>query len=169
MSLHRSCGDTCQIWKWPNATNRSCGELQISIFLSCYPLFVTGTEYIHVCHATYRDDWIWVHGMLNVTSFPPRAFACHQHVCISIKLCVQCKIKSKPLTDGVVHYRDVIMSATASQITIVSMFKYRSKHKSKFRVTGLCEWNSQVTSEFPSHRPVTRKMFPFDDVTTCIG
>ena len=33
----------------------------------------------------------------------------------------------------------------------------------KLRVTGLCEGNSPVTGEFLAKRPVTRKMFPFDD------
>ena len=35
---------------------------------------------------------------------------------------------------------------------------------SKLRVTGLCEGNSLVTGEFPAHRPVMRKMFPFDEL-----
>ena len=33
------------------------------------------------------------------------------------------------------------------------------------RVIGLCEGNSPVTGEFPHKEPVTRKMFPVDDVT----
>ena len=44
------------------------------------------------------------------------------------------------------------------------LFRCRSKKTSKVHVTGLCEGNSLVTSEFPSQRPVMRKMFPFDDV-----
>ena len=44
------------------------------------------------------------------------------------------------------------------------LFRCRSKKTSKLRVTGLCEGNSPVTGEFPTHRPVTQKMFPFDDV-----
>ena len=44
------------------------------------------------------------------------------------------------------------------------LFKRRSKKTSKLRVTGLCEWNSPVTGEFADKGPVTRKMFPFDDV-----
>ena len=35
---------------------------------------------------------------------------------------------------------------------------------SKLRVTGLCVGNSRVTGEFPHKWPVTRKMFPFDEV-----
>ena len=38
----------------------------------------------------------------------------------------------------------------------------RSKKTSKLRVTGLCAGNSPVNS--PHKGPVTRKMFPFDDV-----
>ena len=44
------------------------------------------------------------------------------------------------------------------------LFRPKSKKPSKLRVTGLCEGNSPVTGEFPTHRSVTRKMFPFDDV-----
>ena len=45
------------------------------------------------------------------------------------------------------------------------LFGHRSKKTSKLRVTGLCAGNSPETGEFPAHKwPVTRKMFPFDDV-----
>ena len=45
----------------------------------------------------------------------------------------------------------------------------RSKKTSKLRVTGLCAWNSPGTGEFPHKWPVTRKMFPFDDVIMLRG
>ena len=44
------------------------------------------------------------------------------------------------------------------------LFRCRSKKTSKLRVTGLCAGNSPVTVEFPYKWPVTRKMFPFDDI-----
>ena len=44
------------------------------------------------------------------------------------------------------------------------LFRSRSKKTSKFRDTGLCAGNSPLTGEFPHKWPVTRKMFPFDDV-----
>ena len=44
------------------------------------------------------------------------------------------------------------------------LFRRRSKKTSKLRVTGLCEGNLPMTGEFPHKGPVTRKMFPFDDV-----
>ena len=56
------------------------------------------------------------------------------------------------------------------------LFRRRSKKTSKLRVTGLCEGNSAVTGEFPAvtgefpgQKPVTRNMFPFDDVIMKTG
>ena len=42
------------------------------------------------------------------------------------------------------------------------LFRRRSKKTSKLRVTGLCVWGIHRNS--PHKGPVTRKMFPFDDV-----
>ena len=44
------------------------------------------------------------------------------------------------------------------------LFRRRSKQTSKLRVTGLCVGNSPGPVNFPHKWPVTRKMFPFDDV-----
>ena len=44
------------------------------------------------------------------------------------------------------------------------LFRRRSKKTSKLRVTGLCAGSSPGTGEFPHKWPVTRKIFPFDDV-----
>ena len=44
------------------------------------------------------------------------------------------------------------------------LFRRRSKKTSKLRVTGLCVGNSPVPVNSPHKGPVTRKMFPFDDV-----
>ena len=72
------------------------------------------------------------------------------------------------------HYTDVTMNAKASQITsptivysIVHSGADQRKHQSPASlafVRGIHRWpvNSPVTS--PRKRPVTRKMFPFDDV-----
>ena len=69
------------------------------------------------------------------------------------------------------HYNDIIMSAVASQITgvssvypIVCSGADQRKHQSSTSlafVRGIYWW--PVNS--PHKRPVTRKMFPFDDVT----
>ena len=44
------------------------------------------------------------------------------------------------------------------------MFRRRSKKTSKLCVTGLCGGNSPGPVNSPHKGPVTRKMFPFDDV-----
>ena len=44
------------------------------------------------------------------------------------------------------------------------LFRRRSKKTSKLRVTGLCVGNSPRPMKSPHTGPVTRKMFPFDNV-----
>ena len=46
------------------------------------------------------------------------------------------------------------------------LFRRRSKKTSKLRITGLCVGNSPGPVNSPHKGPVTRKMFPFDDVIT---
>ena len=72
------------------------------------------------------------------------------------------------LTDN--HYNDVIMSAMASQITgvsivylIVSSDADQIRHQSFDSLAflrGIHQWQEKS----PHKEPVTRKMFPFDDV-----
>ena len=56
------------------------------------------------------------------------------------------------------HYKDVIMSALASQITSLTTVystvysRRRSQKTSKLCVAGLCAGNSPVTGEFPAQR-----------------
>ena len=40
------------------------------------------------------------------------------------------------------------------------LFRHRSKKTSKLRVTGLCEWNSPVTGEFPAQRSSNAENVP---------
>ena len=44
------------------------------------------------------------------------------------------------------------------------LFRHRSQKTSKLRATGLCVGNSPGPVNSPHKGPVTRKMFPFDDV-----
>ena len=59
--------------------------------------------------------------------------------------------------DGVSNHqpRDCLLSR---------FFRRRSKKTSKLRVTGLYEWNSPVTGEFPAPMASNAEMFSFDDV-----
>ena len=49
------------------------------------------------------------------------------------------------------------------------LFRCRSKKTPKLRVTGLCVGNSPGPVNSPHKGPVTRKMFPFDDVIMHYG
>ena len=72
-------------------------------------------------------------------------------------------------------FNDVIVSAIASQITGISIdcllncrFRRRSKKTSKLRGTGLCAGIHRWPVNSPHKKPVTRKIFPFDDVIMSI-
>ena len=73
---------------------------------------------------------------------------------------------------GVKHFHcgDAIMSTMASQIISLSIVCSTvcsgadQRKTSKLRVTGLCVGNSPEPVNSPHKGPVTRKMFPFDDV-----
>ena len=69
------------------------------------------------------------------------------------------------------HYSDVIMSTKASQITSVSIiypivfyFRRRSKKTWKLALLAFVRGIHQWPVISPHKWPVTRKMFPFDDV-----
>ena len=73
------------------------------------------------------------------------------------------------------HYSDVIMSAMACQITgaliaySTGLFRCRLKKTSKLRVTGLMRGIHRWPVNSMHRRPVTRNIFPFDDVIVKIG
>ena len=79
------------------------------------------------------------------------------------------------LDDISVHYNDVIMRTMASQITSLTIVyptvysgAYQRKHQSSASlafVRGIHRW----PVNFPHKGPVTRKMFPFDDVITNVA
>ena len=74
------------------------------------------------------------------------------------------------LNVGKPHYDDVIMSAIASQITILTIVysavylgANQSKHQSSASLAFVCGIHRRPVNS-PHKWPVTRKMFPFDDV-----
>ena len=69
----------------------------------------------------------------------------------------------------VIHYSDVIMGAMASQIsslTIVYSTVYSGADKKKHQSSVSLAFVGEFTGS-PHKGPVTRKMFPFDDVIIC--
>ena len=65
------------------------------------------------------------------------------------------------------HFRETLrrfVVGSAHHCLLNRLFRRRSKKTSKRRVTGLCAGNSPGPVNSPHKWPVTRKMFPFDDV-----
>ena len=60
--------------------------------------------------------------------------------------------------------RDSVSNHQPHDCLLNRLFRHRSKKTSKLHVTGLCVGNSPGTVNSPHKWPVTRKMFPFDDV-----
>ena len=60
--------------------------------------------------------------------------------------------------------RDGVSNHQPYDCLLYRLFRCRSKKTSKLRVTGFCAGNSPGAVNSPHKRPVTRKMFPFDDV-----
>ena len=65
--------------------------------------------------------------------------------------------------------RDSVSNHQPRGCLLSRLFRRRSKKTSKLRVTGLCVGNSPGPVNSPHKGPVTRKMFPFDDVIMRTG
>ena len=59
---------------------------------------------------------------------------------------------------------DGVSNHQPHQCLLNRLFGHSSKKTSKLRVTGLCVWYSPGPVNSPHKWPVTRNMFPFDDV-----
>ena len=68
-----------------------------------------------------------------------------------------------------INERDGVLNHRRLYCLLNRLFRPRSKKTSELRVTGLCKGNPPVNDEFPSQRPITRKMFPLDDVIMLEG
>ena len=81
---------------------------------------------------------------------------------------MSCNYPSFLLTRVTLHWRhnglDSVSHHQPRDCLLKRLFRRRSKKTSKLRVTGLCVGNSPGPVNSPHDGPVTRKMFPFDDV-----
>ena len=72
------------------------------------------------------------------------------------------------VADAALHWRhndhDGVSNHQPHGCLLNRLFRRRSKKQSKLRVTDLCAGNSPGPVNSPHKGPVTRKMFPFDDV-----
>ena len=75
---------------------------------------------------------------------------------------------SKDLADHKLRWHhnghDGVSNHQPNHCLLNRLFRRRSKKTSKLRVIGLCVGNSPGPVNSPHKWPVTRKMFPFDDV-----
>ena len=78
-------------------------------------------------------------------------------------------IKSIPTLQWRHEESDGVSNHDPHDYLLNRLIRRRSNKTSKLRVTGLCGGNSPATGEFPAQRPVTRKMFQFDDVIMMSG
>ena len=78
------------------------------------------------------------------------------------------KYYQEPFVDVALHWRhnddDSVSNHQPHACILNRLFRHGSKKTSKPRVTGLCAGNSPGPVNSPHKEPVTRKMFPFDDV-----
>ena len=74
----------------------------------------------------------------------------------------------RPSVDRALHWRHNDHHSVSNHqphgCLLNRLFRPTSKKTSKLRVTGLCAGNSPGPVNSPHKGPVTRKMFPFDDV-----
>ena len=124
-------------------------------------LYIHEHFYVYTQHARYLLFSLWNsnifhnyihchHDMVWSVNHSTKHKACHSENFISL----QWRHNER---DGVSNHQPY-------HCLLNHLFRRGSKKTSKLRVTGLCAGNSLVTGEFPAQRPVTRKMFPFDDV-----
>ena len=91
---------------------------------------------------------------------------CDDHICSHIV--ADRKYQWIWITSGTLQWshndHDCVSNHQPHDCLLNRLFRRRSKKTSKLRVTGLCVGNSPGPVNSPHKGPVTRKMFPFDDV-----
>ena len=95
------------------------------------------------------------------------------HINVKLRLpssltCSQCVFQWKYNTGKSLQWRhndhDGVSNHQPGGCFLNRLFRRRSKKTSTLRITGLCAGNSPGPVNSPHKGPVTRKMFPFDDV-----
>ena len=133
--------------------------LPCSTSSDCPPSFlkeIKGTmEYICLYLSVHLSSHWPVHSKLSLLDF---FWPANVHC--------QCHLSIRPITLQWRHNEcDGISNDRRIDCLLNRLFRCWSKKTSKLRLTGLCEGNSLVTSEFPEQGPVMRKMFLFDAVS----
>ena len=130
------------------------------------------------CNFTNSIYWIWI--WITLESVKISSCRHHENHCTENKICFKSRIRPVNKTFYVLHimpwgYKrvplrwrhngcDSVSNHQPRDCLLSLLFRRRSKKTWKLRVTGLCVGNSPGPVNSPHKGPVTRKMFPFDDV-----
>ena len=111
-----------------------------------------------------KTPWRW-RDVTEMMSQSPQTVLRHLLQC---ELHGKHKIRNVIYRQSPLHWRhndhDSVSNHQPHGCLLNRLFRRRSKKTSKLRVTGLCVGNSPGPVNSPHKGPVTRKMFPFDDV-----
>ena len=126
------------IWTYVNQIFGSFGRL------FCLLCSITRSIFVRVINSAFESD-------INAISVIYHYSDVIMSISIQIQFQFHCFIDT---------WRGLFRPMSHNNCLLNRLFRRRSKKISKLHVSGLCE----VTGEFPHKGPVTRKMFPFDDV-----
>ena len=118
----------------------------------------------------YKQKWV-IHQVVFECILPSRRkFSQHQNIDCKRCLSLRCGVSYVPVSYLCVplqwrHFdHDGVSNHQPHGCLLNRLFRRRSKKTLKLRATGLCVGNSPGPVNSPHKGPVTRKMFPFDDV-----
>ena len=113
----------------------------------------------------WRQVIIWTNiDLMNIRTFRTK-FKESRNAFLLSKCISECRLQSVGHSLRWHHNEhDDVLNHQPYHCLLNLLFRRRSKKTSKLRVTGLCAGNSPGTAEFTAQWPVTRKVFPFDDV-----
>ena len=109
--------------------------------------FVSETARLNRCYKTVEIKWSMIYPCLMIPIMSSS---------------IRFELKLISALQWRYNARECVSNHQPPDCLLNRLFRRRSKKTSKLCVTGLCAGNSPVNS--PHKWPVTRKMFPFDDV-----
>ena len=138
-----------QVYNWKLTSNRTISGCLLKVIWSNFLKSITALGICFDENITFND-----HVKIFVWKANRQISVLNVHDAVTLFLSLQWRHNEH---DGVSNHQP-------NDCLLNRLSRRRSKKTSKLRVTGLCKENSLVTGEFPSQRPVTQKMIPFDDV-----
>ena len=146
----RTPGSELILWKYPYSNIDSCDPIRSQ--------FCTAQLLWHV----------WNCDLIELRFFTSGRHACLQDLIMIPWIVCVIWPPDRAETCCILQWRhnghDCVSNHQPHQRLRNRLFERRSKKTSKLRVTGLCVGNSPGTVNSPRKWPITRKMFPFDDV-----